>query len=258
MKMQQVLSVALTSMQQEAERMDRIALNLANLATPGYKRQVVAMQPFADLLEGPAPAGPASTAQSPSAGMIVRIDNRNGTIKQTGEPLDLALTNNGFFEVTTDTGPAYTRQGNFRVDASGRLITAKGYPVMGNNGEIYLSTQSPVIDTGGNVTEPDATTGPAATGPTGPIAQLKVVRFDNPTSMRGIGDGLMAAGTGMTAMNPADIQLRQGALENSNVNPISEMTQMMIGVRHFESMQKIVQNYDDMMGTAIQKLGGLS
>jgi flagellar basal-body rod protein FlgF len=261
--MQEILGITLASMQQDMERVNGIATNLANVATPGYKRSVAAMRPFVDamnevvLADGLMPAGAHAMAGT-ALGMQVRLDSRAGTIRHTGEPMDLAINGDGFFEVTTENGPAYTRQGNFRTDPRGRLVTAHGDPVMGSNGEIYLTTQSPVVDSAGNVTEPDATTGPSAGAAGQPVAQVKLVKFDDPSTMRAMGNGLMAAGTGMNVMKQSDMQLTQGAIENSNVNPITEMTQMMLGVRHFETMQKIAQGYDDMVGSAITKLGELS
>ena len=263
--MQEVLAITLASMHQDMNRLDRVALNLANVSTPGYKREVVAMRPFVNVVDemgvmthgltsGSTTSDPALT---PGA-MQVLQDARPGTLKQTGEALDVALASEGFFEVNTDAGPAYTRQGNFRVDARGRLVTAQGYPVMGRNGEIHLTTQTPVIDAAGNITEPNATTGPSVASPGSPVAQIKVVSFDNVRTMQRLGDGLMAAGSGMTVVNEADAHVRQGSLENANVSSMQEMVQLIQTMRHFESMQKITQGYDEMLGTAIHKLGELS
>jgi flagellar basal-body rod protein FlgF len=73
-----------------------------------------------------------------------------------------------------------------------------------------------------------------------------------------LGDGMHAAGQGMKLVGEADVHVRQGFLENSNVNPSYEMTSLIQAMRHFESMQKVVQGYDDMVGTAIRKLGDTS
>jgi flagellar basal-body rod protein FlgG len=241
-------------------RVDRIALNLANVATPGYKREVVAVKPFARALEEarPAAAGapPAQATGGPGAQAAVAIlaDARPGTIKVTGHALDLALVGDGFFEVMTEAGPAYTRQGDLQVDARGRLATARGHPVMGTNGEIVLTTQRPAVDAAGNVTEPGVVTAPGT-----PLARIKVVRFERPGSLQRLGDGLLAAGEGM-ALVPGDgsARIRQGALENANVSSMHEMVQLIETMRHFESMQKVAQGYDELLGMAIRKLGDLS
>ncbi|MFV8623875.1 flagellar hook-basal body protein [Ralstonia pseudosolanacearum] len=254
--MQEIFAVTLASMHQDMARLDGVALNLANVSTPGYKRGVVTTQPFSSIVDAAEDRADLDAAEA--TGIQVLSDMRPGTVKLTGEVMDVALAGDGFFEVTTPSGPAYTRQGNFRTDALGRLVTAQGYPVMGKNGEIFLTTQTPVIDAAGNITEPNATTGPSAVNPGTPIAQLKVVRFDSPKTLLRLGEGMVAAGTGMAVVDDAGLQIRQGALENGNVNSMQEMMQLIQTMRHFESMQKMTQGYDDMLGTAIRKLGDLS
>jgi flagellar basal-body rod protein FlgG len=236
--MEQVFALTLSSLQTDIARLDNIALNLANVQTPGYKRQVAAAQPFAEAIQ----AAQGDVAQGAS-------DPRPGSLKMTGQPLDVALTAEGYFEVLTDSGPAYTRAGNFGVDASGRLVTAQGYPVMGRNGDIRLATRTPTIDAAGRITETPEPGGDARL-----VDQLKVVRFARPQSLRRLGDGLVAPGDDMAVMNEGEPQLRQGALENANVNSTREMVDLIQTMRHFESMHRALQGYDDMVGTAIRKL----
>jgi len=256
--MDHILAVSLATMQHDMRRLDRIALNLANVTTPGYKREVIASRPFVDVLDQTAlssqvPLTGATSADAAAGHVRGLLDVRPGTLRMTGEPLDLALAGDGFFEVATAEGMAYTRQGNFSVDARGRLVTAQGHAVMGKNGEVFLATLRPVIDATGNVTEPLS---PSIAGGA-PGAQLKVVRFENPASMQRLGDGLLAPGAGMVVASD-DVQIRQGALENANVSTVQEMVQLMQTMRHFESMQKVATGYDEMLGSAIRKLGELS
>ena len=239
--MQEIFALTLASMRNDMARLDQVALNLANVTTPGYKRQVVAARPFAEALQD------AQAMQAPD----VLTDTRAGTVKTTGHPLDVALTGDGYFEVLTATGTAYTRKGNFSVDARGRLVTAQGFPVMGKSGDIVLSGVAVSIDAVGNVTHAAATDGPA---PNAPIGQLKVVRFDRSETLRPLGDGMVAAGEGMTVMSDADVQIRQGALENANVNTTREMVDLIQTMRHFEGMHRVIQGYDEMIGTAVRKL----
>lgn len=259
--MDEVLAITLTSLHQDMNLMDRVATNIANASTPGYKREVVAMRPFLEVMEQTATGGTGKSTDDPaliSTSMQVLLDTRPGSVKVTGESLDLALTREGFFEVSTENGLAYTRQGNFTLDPRGRLVTAQGYPVMGKGGEIYLTTLKPVVDSSGNITEPNATTGPSATSPGVPFAQIKVVTFENAKEMERLGDGLYSPGADLSVVADGNINLRQGALENSNVTSLQEMLQMLQTARHFESMQKISQGYDEMLGLAIMKLGDLS
>ncbi|HSV48017.1 MAG TPA: flagellar hook basal-body protein [Ramlibacter sp.] len=243
--MQEILALTLTSLQHDMARLDHVALNLANVATPGYKRQVLAVQPFAEAMRG---AAAQAGATEPAA---VVSDLRTGTIKTTGQPLDLALAGDGYFEVLTDSGPAYTRKGDFTVDARGRLVTAQGFPVMGKGGDIRLSGRAPTIDEAGNVSEA-ATDG---SGAAVAVGQLKVVHFDKSQALRRLGDGLLAPGEGMALLADGEVRLRQGALENSNVNATREMVDLMQAMRHFETMHRVVQGYDEMIGGAVRKLG---
>jgi flagellar basal-body rod protein FlgG len=262
--MQEVFAIALVSMQQDMTRLDRVALNLANVSTPGYRREVVAVRPFAQVLDGAEAAqravvAAASEVAAQAPGRVeVLSDTRPGTIRVTAVPLDVALTGDGFLEVSTESGLAYTRQGNLRIDARGRLVTSQGDAVMGKNGDIHLTTQTPVIDASGFITEPNATTGPSAAAPGTPVAQLKVVRFENPRAMQRLGDGLLAPGDGMTVVEDGNAHVRQGALENANVTSAQEMMQLIQTMRHFESMQRVAQGYDEMLGMAIRKLGDLT
>lgn len=260
--MEGLLVVSLVSMQQDASRLDRVALNLANVSTPGYKREVVAARPFVEVLDAEAQElAAASGAATPARGqgaLAVRTDARPGSVRVTGSPFDVALTGEGWFEVSTPQGPAYTRQGSFHLDARGRLVTAQGYPVMGRAGDVYLGTSSPVIDAAGRITEPDAAASSSAGAPGTPVAQLKVVRFDDPRALERLGDGLVAGRGGLAPLDDAQVSIRQGALENSNVSSTQEMVELVQTMRHFESMQRVVQGYDEMIGSAIRKLGDLA
>lgn len=246
--MSEILAIALNSLQNDMRQVEHVAMNLANSLTPGYKRQLAVTQPFGSMVERGAAAGQPDAL--PDAGALrTFVDTRAGAMRRTGEGLDLAIDGHGYFEVATQEGPAYTRQGNFRVDVRGRLVTAQGEPVMGIGGEILLGGSRPRIDRNGNVFE-------KADGVAGhPVAQLKIVRFDDSAPMASMGNGLLSAGSGMTQLAAADIQVQQGYLENSNVSTQQEMVKLMQATRHFESVQKAIQTYDEALGTAIRKLG---
>lgn len=249
--MNEILAIGLRSMQGDMARVEQIGVNLANELTPGYKRGVAVQASqgasFAAHLNGAA-ALPESAGGPVAPLLDIAIDARAGTFRSTGQSLDVALAGRGFFEVATDAGPAYTRQGSFRLDARGRLVTAQGHPVMGISGEIVINGASPLITASGAITTGDGT----------PVTQLKVVEFEGHAGPRRLGDGLYAAGQDMKLVGEADVQVRQGFLENSNISPSYEMTSMIQAMRHFECMQKVVQGYDDMVGTAIRKLGETS
>lgn len=215
---------------------NRISANVANINTVGYKRAVADSQAFARSLNAAANAAP---AVSPNT-----IDQRAGSMLATGHALDLAVSGVGYFEVATPHGPAYTRAGNFHVDSGGRLVDAAGDAVQGVDGEITLSSNAVKIDASGHVTDNGRAAG-----------QVKVVTPAGAASVQPIGGGLYsisALGSGMTAAH-----VMQGYLENSNVDPMLEMTDLMTTMRHFESVQKAALADDEMLQSAIQKIGDI-
>ncbi len=261
-----VLGVALQSMQHDMKRVERVGVNMANSLTPGYKREIVVEHPFsnmvADALQTPNASDAkffqtASLSDPGAVGLDFVTDRQVGTLKPTGEKLDLALASEAYFQVSTAHGLAYTRQGAFRMDARGRLVTAQGDPVMGKSGEIRLNSNVPSIDANGNVY--DTAQVNQQTGlPEAAIAQLNIVQFEQPGFLQKNVDGLWVAAeeAGMSeAKNP---QVMQAHLENSNVSSMQEMVTLMQAMRHLESMQKVAQGYDEMLGTAIRKLGEVS
>jgi len=252
--MNEVLAIGLSAMQGDMARLDQIGMNLTNVLTPGYKRGVTVQPPVgASFSEHLSRAGAADATGSPSMAAVDLVrDTRPATLKSTGQSLDVALAGKGYFEVLTDSGPAYTRGGSFHVDARGRLVTAQGYPVMGTGGEITLNLARPVIGSSGAITDP------AAAPDAPPLGQLKVVEFDDDKRLERLGDGLLSAGAGMKQVADTELQVRQGYLENSNVESTREMTSLIDTMRHFETVNKMVQGYDDMLGTAIRKLGETS
>lgn len=246
--MSEILAIALNSMQNDMRQVEHVAMNLANTLTPGYKRQVATPLSFGALVEQNAAAAAVPAGRQADTTRTY-VDVRPGALKHTGNSLDLAIEGQGYFEVATAQGPAYTRQGDFRVDERGRLVTAQGQAVMGNGGEILLSGATPRIDRNGNVF--DAGDANAKL----PVDRIKLVTFEDTGPMTSLGNGLLAPGGGMVQLGASDVHLQQGYLEGSNVSTQQEMVQLMQSARHFEAIQKAVQGYDEAVDTAIRKLG---
>lgn len=237
--MNETLAIAAASMGFDIERLQSIAHNLANVSTTGYKRGILNKQVGV----------PAFDHQMQLAGMaaaldINAIDTRPGALRSTGNPLDLAIEGTGFFEVRTPNGVAYTRSGEFQLDRQGQLTTSTGFPVMGTNGTIALTTSTPKIDNQGRIFEKNEQTD-----------QIKVVSFSDTSKLNYLGDGLYDVGTTHTADTQQSNALRQGFVEASNVSSMHEMVRMIETLRHFESMQKVVQGMDSIQNSVISKLG---
>ena len=243
--MHPILALTLASMQVDMSRVDRAASNLANAHTNGYRRELGAMVPFAQLLRDENPGASAA---------IVQLDPRQGSLQATGQSLDLALSGPGWFEVTTPQGLAYTRAGQFRRDAQGRLVTSQGHAVMGISGEIQLPEGRVVIDGEGRIFEGVGGDSGAARVSAEPVAHLKVVAPEPGAPVRRLGPGLVAFGASAQQVD-ASTEVRQGYLENANVSPMDEMVQLMEAVRHLESLQKVALGYDEMLAGAIRQLG---
>jgi flagellar basal-body rod protein FlgF len=244
--MNEILSLVLGSMHGDMARLDRVAMNLANVQTPGYKRQLALVLPFAARLDQTDTAAQPVLAQGPA----IHTDQRAGALRSTGQPLDVALSGPGWFEVATEHGTAYTRQGNFRLDARGRVVTQQGYTVMGSGGEIQLTQGTPVIDATGRVFD-----GTAAGNGAQAVAQLRVVQFEPGAQVEALGDGLVQVHGEPAPAPEGSTQVQQGFLEHSNVSAMQEMLQLLQSVRHLEAMQKVAMGYDEMLGTSIRRLG---
>ncbi len=247
--MQSVWSISLQAMQNDGQQVDRVAANLVNASTVGYRREISVQRPFAevtDRLLAASHPGSSSVSGRDATSNVTR-DQRPGTLRSTGRPLDVALTVPGYFEVQTPDGPAYTRQGQFAVDERGRLVTETGqHPVAGMDGEIQLSRGAVSIDANGKLSQDGRAVG-----------QLRVVTTDDGGAIQSIGQGLSVLGGALRLVSQDQVQLKQGFVENANVDTAHEMVQLMKHMRHFESMYRMAQAYDDMLGMAVKKLGDL-
>lgn len=228
-------------------RLDIISNNLANVNTAGFKKDKMS---FEGLLAGSVnpPAVPQGTTADPILQKEnVYIDYSSGPVSQTGNTLDLALDGDGFFAVTTPDGTAYTRQGNFRMSADGSLVTSDGYPVQGQGGgTIRIQGNRVEIDGNGLVTV-DGT----------PSGTISMVDFEKPYNLTKVGSAMFVPAEQQEARQSTATQVRQGHLEGSNVESISEMVQMIETNRYFEACQRVIRGYDDMASKAANELGKL-
>jgi len=227
------------------KRMDVITNNLANVNTPGYKRDKMS---FESMLAGT--ANPPAVPQGSTADPILQkenvyVDYTTGSISQTGNPLDFSIDGEGFFTVTTPNGPAYTRQGNFRLSVDGTIVTADGYPLTGQAGPIRVAGGKVEIDAQGQVMVDGE-----------PAGTISVVDFPKPYQLNKIGSALFVpVDPQVTPQATTASRVTQGQLEGSNVDSIGEMMAMIETNRYFEACAKVVRNYDDIAAKAANDLG---
>jgi flagellar basal-body rod protein FlgF len=175
-------------------------------------------------------------------------DSSQGAIEQTGAPYDVAIAGKGFFAVQTPAGIRYTRDGHFSLDANGNLVTSQGYQVQGDGGAITITPNDGDINIA-----PDGTLSSVVNGVGNQLAKLKVVDFASPTALTKQGAGLYS--TAQTPTTPATINLRQGALESSNVQPVLEISHMIEVMRAYEATATLSKSQEDLMRQAIDRLG---
>lgn len=239
-----LMTVAGVAMQNDQLRLESISQNVANVLTPGYKRQTVLTSAFSAQLAGAAAGRDARLVALPGAPARMAIDPAAGAMRPSGNPQDVAIEGDSFFEVNTPAGPAYTRQGALRADLQGRMVANHGLPVMGEGGEISLTNAPFRIAPNGDVSQGERLAG-----------RLKRVRFEHANALQALGNGLYSLGGASLKDAHSNDPVRAGFQESSNVSSPQEMVRLTETVRHYESLQKVVQGYDESLEKAIRKLG---
>jgi len=248
-----------TGMKAQQTNLDVVANNLANVNTAGFKKQ---RADFEDLLyqvdrEPGAPVEPGSTVPT---GVQVGLGSRvvgtprmmsQGTVQVTENPLDLMISGDGFFQVTLPDGSiAYTRNGAFKVDGEGQIVTTDGYLlepaiVIPDDAEEIMISETGVVSV------------KVQGDPQGQeIGQIELARFINPAGLLAKGNSLFvetdASGAPIVAV-PGEEGLGsivQGALEMSNVQVVDEMVNMIEAQRAYEASSKAIQTADDLLAIA--------
>lgn len=235
----------------ESQRVEVSASNIANVATPGYKRQLA----FQSAL-GLEALQQAQTEQRPVGlqAMTRATDFSAGKLQPTGNALDLAVTGPGFFQLATEHGTVYARTASFHRNADGQLVTAQGARLQAaGGGDVLVSGENWKLSPDGTVVDNG-----------NPATAVRLVEFDEPEKLSRTGGNTFAASTdahlrevGGQADGNAGTTIRQGYLEAANVSVGDDMVKIMEAMRRIESGQKLVHVYDDMVGTALQRLGGM-
>jgi flagellar basal-body rod protein FlgG len=250
------LWISKTGMEAQQTQLDVISNNLANVSTNGFKR---ASAVFEDLMyQNLRQVGSSSTEQSQlPTGLQVGLGVRTistarsfaqGSLQQSGNPLDTAIQGNGFFQVTMPDGTiSYTRDGSFQLDSQGRLVTAGGLPIA-NGITIPATAQSVSISSDGIVTAMI----PGNVTPQ-PMGNISLANFVNPAGLEPKGNNLYGetAASGQPATGTPGANglgtVMQGYVETSNVNIVQELVNMIQTQRAYEMNSKAVQTTDQML-----------
>lgn len=240
---------AASGMVAESIRNDVTANNLANVNTAGFKKDVAVSRDFASVLIKRINDG----AETPTIGTLgsgAQIDeiatiHSGGAVRATGNAFDLAIDGKGFFAVQTANGVRYTRNGSFTKSAQGELVNSEGNRVLGQNGPVRINGGQMNISDDGSISVDGVQ-----------IDRLRVVDFANEKQLQKEGNSLYTAPEG-TQTQTATGQVKQGYLEMSNVNVISEMVNMISGFRAYEVNGKVVQSHDQLLDKAVNEVGRL-
>ncbi|MGD0762201.1 MAG: flagellar basal-body rod protein FlgG [Roseiarcus sp.] len=253
------LTIAATGMNAQQQNLEVIANNIANINTTGFKRS---RAEFTDLIYqtervmGVSTRGrDATVPEGAQVGLGVRTAairslQIQGALTSTGNDLDMAISGRGWFQVTTPAGDTvYTRDGAFNINATGRLVTTDGYVVT-------PAILIPATATSVTVSQTGMVTATIA-GQSTPqqLGQLTIANFINEAGLQALGNNLFqqtAASGQPTVGVPGDTAfgvIQQGYLEASNVDPVSEITNLISAQRAYEMNSKVIQAADQMSGT---------
>ena len=211
----------------QEKKLEVVSNHIANADTPGFKRDVVSFD------------------KEFKARM--NTDLSQGPLRKTGNQLDVALNDEGFFKVDTDAGIRYTRNGNFTLDSNGILVDQNGNPVLGQGGAMVIEGKDINIDEQGRIfVDGDY------------VDALDVVTFEDLTRVRKEGaNNFVYEGNTQDEIAPAQVNVEQGAVEGSGVKVVEEMVRMIDHHRMYETFSKSISTFDEVDDKAINDVGQL-
>jgi len=221
--------------------LEAVSNNLANVNTTGYKadRRLFRATITGELLQGKSPDWRADNAPF----YEINTDFTAGALTQTGNPLDIAIGGKGFFAVETEAGVAYTRNGNFSLNADNELINAQGHRMLGESGPIRIDGKQVAVAENGDLFVDGVNAG-----------RLMVVDFAEPYKLKRMEGGYFVPEEGTEAIPAEAPRLQQGRIESANIDPVAEMVRMIELNRAFESCQKAVQAQDETLKLAVSEI----
>lgn len=221
------------------QMLENISEHLASTKVPGYKKGMIAFE--AKL--GEATSGMATKGTNYARLTKPKIDFTPGEVEHSGDPLDLAINGDGFFQIQRPDGTfGYARKGNFELNSEGKLIDTNGFPVMGaEGGEIILPQPDVNISLDGSIWDGDTLVG-----------QVGLFRFEDTSVLKRAGGEMFAPTDDVQPEAHPSPKMSQQYLETSNVDMMKTMTRMTSNLRAFEATQKALKIYSDMGAKAAE------
>jgi flagellar basal body rod protein FlgG len=234
--------LAAVGLQGDMSRTASISHNLANVLTPGFKATRIMPSGFSLQLSAASSGFAPTFVPAPAA--TTSIDALPGALRPTSTASDVAIEGDSWFELAGGQGSVYTKVGRLSVGRDGTLLGPGNLPIMGDGGAMHLDNAPFSVGATGEVVQNGVS-----------IGTLRRVRIEHAQSMIAMGDGVYLPGAARVSDARATDTVRSGVLEASNVDSAGEMVRLTETVRHFESLQKIVQGYDATLEATIRKLG---
>jgi flagellar basal-body rod protein FlgF len=235
--------IALSRQSVLRRQMGIIAHNVANMNTTGFKAEKIMF--IEDLVKSRGGGRTRFENLAFVRDIATVRDTREGPLNQTNNPLDLAVRGEGYFVINTELGERYTRNGNFRLDETGKLVTQSGEAVTSDGDQPFFFSPADreiTISRDGSVSTNN-----------GLLGKIKVVRFEDQQALRTIADGLYASDQQGEVIERPDVV--QGMLEGSNINAINEITDMITVQRAYEGAKQLIDRENDRIQRAIRELG---
>ena len=235
--------IALSSQSGLRRQIDIVANNIANMNTNGFKGE--RMMFVEHLVKSRGGGNLTGRKLSYVRDIATMTDHSIGSMQKTGNPLDLAVINEGFFVVQTDKGERYTRNGRFQLDDGGQIVTQSGDPLLSSGDQpFFLSPEDTEITI--------ARDGTISTN-NGELGKIKLVTFDNLQQLKRFAGGLFSSKEKPKEVENPDIA--QGTLEGANVKPIFEMAKMIELSRKYDNIRNFIDREDERMRNMIKEMG---
>jgi len=245
------LYAAATGMMAIEAQQSVTANNIANAATPGFRRQQPVVEGFYQAFLKELGSPPRYNARSGPGGGVKLVgtfsDTKGGPIRSTGDPLNIALEGPGFIAVDTEAGERFTRNGRFTVNNDGQLATVDGHTVLSLGGGTIDVGEGPIsITNDGTVMIGGQETG-----------RIRVVEFENPQMLERQGDNLYFANEDVLnqSAEAAGTRIVHKAVEFSNVQIPAEMGTMMMASRAYAANQRVIEAFGTTIDSVIQRVG---
>jgi flagellar basal-body rod protein FlgF len=246
--MENALLIGLSRQMSLRREMEVVSNNVANINTTGFKGDTAIFEEYL------MPGASADQFARPDRKLSYVVDRSTwhdmsqGTMQQTGNPLDVAIDGNAFMVVQTPRGERYTRNGALQINSTGQLVTSEGFRVLGDGGPIQFQTTDKeiLVARDGQISTPEGTRG-----------KLRLVKFDGAVQrLTKDGGSTFAAPQGVQPIQvtPEERHVLQGSLERSNVRSVIEMTRMIEVTRAYSSVATMLQNQGEMRKSAVEKL----